>query len=188
MERLFCRRWHLSEAPTNGFTTGDRAVVSPVTWNQRTARAKPWAECAQNATPRKSPSPQVTDYWPREDEWDESDKEKGNWRWTCSSQSSKVRSIPILSKNKKSKPNTGRQLNYSAAGHCVTNILLTINRSPGTPILLRVAIKRGTRKKWNIRILCLMRSLRSKGGKKPCATFKLSKQPEVSYNTCIINA
>ena len=32
-----------------------------------------------------------------------------------------------------------------------------------------------------------MRSLRIKEGKKPCATFKLSKQPEVSYNTCIIN-
>lgn len=62
-------------------------------------------------------------------------------------QSSKVRNIPVLSKNKKSKPNTGRQLNYSAAGHCVTKVLLTINRSPGTPILLRVAIKWGTRKK-----------------------------------------
>lgn len=31
MERLFCRRWHLSEAPTNGFMTGDTAVLSPVT-------------------------------------------------------------------------------------------------------------------------------------------------------------
>ena len=47
----------------------------------------------------------------------------------------------------KSKPNTGRQLNYSAGGHCVANVLLTINRSPGTPIPLRVAIKWGTRRK-----------------------------------------
>lgn len=32
-----------------------------------------------------------------------------------------------------------------------------------------------------------MRSFRIKGGKKLCATFKLSKHPEVSYNTRILN-